>query len=80
MRCNALNGHKGDLPKAGIQMVVVFLRFWMVLDHFIITVMASEEKIRSPLHNCLVGSKEALLWGNKFESLRKEKKQKAYRA
>ena len=49
------NGHKGDSHSAGIQMVVVSFLFCKVLDHLIMTVIVFEEKIKSPLHNCLVG-------------------------
>ena len=52
----------------------------MVLDQLIMTVAPPSEKITSPTQRCLVESKAFTACGNMFDNLKKEKKQKKYKA
>ena len=54
-------------------MVLMSVLDCKVLDHFSNSVAPSIVKSTSPLANCLVVSKDPTVFGNKLESLRKEK-------
>ena len=76
----ATTGHNKELPKLGTAMVVISFLFYKVLDHLTITVAYPEEKITSPLANCLVASNVAIECGRIFGNLRKEKNASEKRA
>ena len=54
-------------------MVLMSVLYCKVFDHLINNVAPSFVNRTSLLANCLVGSKDPTVWGNKLESLRKEK-------
>ena len=54
-------------------MVLMSVLDCKVLDHLINNVAPSLVNKTSALANCLVGSKDSSIWGNKLEILKKEK-------
>ena len=69
-----LLGPKFELPNAGNGIVSMSCLLCIVLNHLMTRTTPVSENETFPLASCLKGSKEALVCGNKLDSLKKEKK------
>ena len=76
----SVQGHNGESPRSGTTMVRTSRLSCKVFDHFRRTVAPVSEKKISPLHNCLVISNAATVWGSKFDIQRKLKNANEYKA